>query len=493
MPAKETIAAIIGLISDLSDQPASAESSGKKSPKELGEELHKHINVVFKEIANKDANLQLAAQLGSELATKHEEAEAQLAAKQEEQDKQQQALQDVKILNLKLVKEKKRKEIMLAETEKDLAAMTEEKDVIERQLKAAKSLNKKATSESAQAELSAVGHALELKQQEEHASSVVERLEHDKNALTKALKRDQALLHASTEALKAANVELAALRKSASKGIGVEQERKRATKASKQARSLKWEKQQLATTVRELSAHLEKSQSSRANDSALYQEALTRIHSLRDCVEKMRTEGKCSTSLLSLADELLASLASGVSSALPGVDKAIKPLRKASSSVLASQRVQLATEDVEANVDHTGEPAGLTPEQQLEAKRKEEFKCANLEFFQLTTLAVKINLGQKMDDLYTINTSALWDLAVEQRVEFHQFSQWIESEITKAYFHRLYDAQEHPNKLAPANAQGTSKPKKSTKKKRSKASSKKRKSRKKSRKKRTNFFKKRST
>jgi len=63
---------------------------------------------------------------------------------------------------------------------------------------------------------------------------------------------------------------------------------------------------------------------------------------------------------------------------------------------------------------------------------------AQYEFFALTMLAVKVTNGQAMESLYEISTKELWREAQRQQILFHQFHHWIETQLTKAYFHNLY-------------------------------------------------------
>lgn len=68
---------------------------------------------------------------------------------------------------------------------------------------------------------------------------------------------------------------------------------------------------------------------------------------------------------------------------------------------------------------------------------------ANLEFFSLTTLAVKIEYAQRMGgEINSVSSRDLWRKANEQGIQFHQYHRWIEKEISKAYISQLYSSMQ---------------------------------------------------
>jgi len=66
-------------------------------------------------------------------------------------------------------------------------------------------------------------------------------------------------------------------------------------------------------------------------------------------------------------------------------------------------------------------------------KRKKQEADAMKEFFYLTALSVKMNIGMQLQVYFQRSTRELYKQALEEGIAFHDFSNWIESQYMKDY------------------------------------------------------------
>lgn len=64
---------------------------------------------------------------------------------------------------------------------------------------------------------------------------------------------------------------------------------------------------------------------------------------------------------------------------------------------------------------------------------------ANKEFFYLTALSVKLNMGEMLDSVETVSTRQLYERAIAEKIPFHKYANWLEKQITHAYIERIYN------------------------------------------------------
>jgi len=397
--------------------------------------LASRLQEAYSLLRQKDEDLKLASEIGTLLIDKNEEltvqsanAEAKVGSLLAELGRLQEERQEDKARARQL---QTKYEHLTFEHEELLATVEKLKSHLEREAAKRGQLQHTFNKVGGQAEQDL--HSLQ---------AAVESLQKQVEALTFQNLKSCKALEESDDALAAANEDLSSLRDQVKRLSQIESQFQKLSSASQDAEKmrailadLQWENQQFTKSIRELQFESSRLAELHEKDIKIFEEMQAELDVLQEAMcdnpsQAMRNLASDETrrSMLSVADELMAE------------HKRLARDFEVSYEDMGTQTDVAWAESVMiqnnlAEADRSSQSLSSAPSayslNDVDPHRAD--REAKMEFFMLTVLCVKINMGGRMDVVCTKSNRELYEEAMKERVPLHQFQDWIERALMKAY------------------------------------------------------------
>lgn len=420
--------------------------------------MQKQIEHAFGELAQKEEDLRLAAEIGQHLLERVETTMTEV----------NDLKTDLATSNAELAKIKEEKSEWVRRERKlgvDIQDLEDQRRYTEAELRAAQEALREVREErgASSADGAELGDALRRLTALEKDHTELQRQYRTVGAQleeTKAAHRDDA------GELEAARRELERLHGVESTAARLEREMADYREVKRAKQELEWDADHMNQALRETSAAYEQMQRDFAKLEAILEDARNELRragvtfdfsnsldSQRPGAQRPGAAARATGSHMrspSLADELNA----GGDSSDDDSDGEDKPAA-ASSAGASAGSLPSVCEDTPLTGDEEEEKRkgrGLTKQRDFvdplqrggaggddeeEEETDEDLKMR--EFFQLTVLAIKINSGDILEHIQSISARKLYRKCKQQNIVFHQFHHWIKREITAAYIASRYE------------------------------------------------------
>jgi myosin heavy subunit len=397
--------------------------------------LASRLQEAYSLLRQKDEDLKLASEIGTLLIDKNEELTVQSA---NAEAKVESLLAELHLLQEERKEDKARARQLQAkyehltfEHEELLATVDKLKSQLERESTKRGQLQQTFSKVGGQAD------------QELHSLRVaVDSLQKQVEALTFQNLKSCKALEESDDALAAANEELSTLRDEVNRLSRVESQFQKLSSATQDTEKLRaivadlqWENQQFTKSIRELQFENSRLTELHEKDIKIFEEMQAELDVLQEDMSENPSQAlrnlasdETRRSMLSLADEWMAEhkrLAKDFEVSYEDMGT--------QTDVAWAEKVMI--QNMVAEADRSSEDPSSAPSadsrNDIDPHRAD--REAKMEFFMLTVLCVKINMGGRMDVVCTKSNRELYEEAMKERVPFHQFQDWIERALMKAY------------------------------------------------------------
>lgn len=430
--------------------------------------LQNQVEYLHNEISRKEEDLKLSAEIGQQLLSKVEDGVAEIEDLQERLKEEER--QREKAFEGKTVAEKKvvRMRIAIEDLELEREELEKEMSTLKNELMQAK-VKAKDGSETDTA-------SVELMTQ-------LDKLKEENEKLSKEAQKHHKWLRERKEESDDLNEQVVSLSARISELEKLEKELEELKKTSLSVRSLKekceeldWENRELNLALREMSVEYEHLKA----DSFLEQ-LQNELDELKNFVEELHNRGVIPADLLSQLPSSPQSVPAtpehpspspalmlkspSLADELQGIDEEDGVARddgvqrnlnseftpSSSTSSFATDTSDIQSEESKRRTPGGGlrrRPWELASDHPLDGEVNEEeeeedptkhYDDKAKEFFFLTALSIKINQGDRLEDVQTISTKQLYRKAAIQKVPFHKFHVWLSREIVHAYIGRIYE------------------------------------------------------